>query len=207
MNNTKQKIIQHSLVLFNENGISKASLRDIAKQADISVGNLQYHFKKREDIVELLYFELVDKLDNITALKTDDILKSFINIGSESITIFYDYRFFFLDFISIIRQHDKIKNHYSELSKHRKDSFLEMIDMLIDHGLFRKEELKGEYQSVYKRIEVISNFWFSSILIQSKTLSKKAIDDYSLVISQSVYPYLTEEGRVHYKRMFNEQVL
>jgi len=46
MSATKQKILKQSLQLFNELGISNVSLRDIADEAGISVGNLQYHFKK-----------------------------------------------------------------------------------------------------------------------------------------------------------------
>ena len=61
-------------------------------------------------------------------------------------------------------RNQKIKSHYSELSKRREIASLKVIDVLIKNGLFREELLKNEYRCLYKRIEVISNFWFSSIL-------------------------------------------
>lgn len=90
MNNTKQKILIKSLELFNSKGVSKTSLRTIADEVEISVGNLQYHFKKREDIIEALYFQLVEKMDSIFFIPSDDLLKSFLNISKEIITTLYE---------------------------------------------------------------------------------------------------------------------
>ncbi|WP_074407894.1 MULTISPECIES: TetR/AcrR family transcriptional regulator [Aquimarina] len=207
MNATKQKILIKSLDLFNDSGISNVSLRTIADKAGISVGNLQYHFKKREDIIETLYFQLVEKIDSILFIKTDDLLQSFLNISIEIFTILYEYHFFLLDFITITRRNQKIKRHYSELSKRREIEFINIVDVLIKNGVFREELLKNEYHSLFKRIEVISNFWFSSILIQADVLSKESIEQYSLLISQSIYPYLTDEAKKQYSTIFPSQLV
>lgn len=207
MNATKQKILIKSLNLFNDSGISNVSLRAIADKAGISVGNLQYHFKKREDIIEALYFQLVEKIDSILFIKTDDLLQSFLNISVEIVTILYEYHFFLLDFITITRRNYKIKRHYSELSKRREIEFIKVVDVLIKNGVFREELLKNEYHSLFKRIEVISNFWFSSILIQADVLSRESIEQYSLLISQSIYPYLTDEAKNQYDTIFPSQLV
>lgn len=207
MNSTKDNILIASLELFNETGVSNVSLRMIADRIGISVGNLQYHFKKREEIIESLYFQLVEKIDEIYAVKSDDLLQSFFNISIEMFEILYEYHFFLLDFIFITRNNKKIKSHYSELSKSRETQFLEVAEMMILTGLFRKELLVNEYKNLYKRTEVITNFWFSSILIQTEKLSKDAVDGYSLLIGQSVYPYLTNEGRNRYAAVFPTQLI
>ncbi len=207
MNDTKQKILLKSLELFNTSGISNTSLRTIAGEVGISVGNLQYHFKKREDIIEALYFQLVEKIDSIFLITTDDLLKSFLNISIEIITVLYEYHFFLLDFVIITRRNQKIKSHYSELSKLREIESLKIVDVLIKNGLFREELLKNEYRSLFKRMEIISNFWFSSILIQADVLSKESIQEFSLLISQSIYPYLTDEAKNQYVNIFPYQLV
>lgn len=207
MNETKHKILIKSLKLFNTSGISNVSLRNIADEVEISVGNLQYHFKKREDIIEALYFQLVGKIDNVFVISTDDLLKSFLNISIEIYKILYEYNFFLLDFVAITRRNQKIKSHYSELSKRREIESLKVIDVLIKNGLFREELLKNEYRCLFKRIEVISNFWFSSILIQADALSKESIQEYSILISQSIYPYLTDEAKNQYVNIFPSQLV
>ncbi len=207
MNTTKKKILFKSLQLFNNLGISNVSLRTISEEVGISVGNLQYHFKKREDIVETLYFQLVKKIDTIILIPKEDILKSFFNISTEIFKILYEHRFFLLDFVAITRNNKKIKQHYSQLSKQREIEFLKMLDILILNGFFREELLKNEYKNLFKRVEVISNFWFSSTLIQADVLTEKSIDEYSLLVSQNMYPYLTNKAKEMYTQIFPSQLV
>ncbi len=195
MNATKKKILASSLMLFNKSGISNISLRTIAEEIGISVGNLHYHFKKREEIIEMLYFEIVEKIDQIYVVQMENLLKSLFYLSNEISKIFFEYRFFFLDFITITRANPKIKKHYATLSKRREMEFLKIMDILIKNKIFREPILKNEYQNLYKRVEVLSNFWFSSILIQSNVLTKKSIKEYSLLMNQSMYPYLTPKTK------------
>ncbi len=202
MNTTKQKVLQQSLTLFNERGVSNVSLRAVADAAAISIGNLQYHFKKRDEIIEALYFQIVKKIDAIVAVPSDDLMPSILTISTRMMTVFFEYRFFFLDFPTIVRGNRKIKLNYAELSTRREMEFMKITALLIDKGYFRKEQLENEYQSLYRRTEVITNFWFSSILIQSNSLTKAAIEEYARLISQSIYPYLTEKAKHQFATHF-----
>lgn len=196
MNQTRQRILKKSLELFNEKGVVNVSLRDIAKEITISVGNLQYHYKKREDILEGLYFDLVQKIDAEVVNSTQKLsIHEFLNVSVSVMTVLFEYRFFLIDFVSISRNNETIKTHYSQLSIKREAQFIAFIDTLIAINIFREPFLKDEYTNLYKAIEVISNFWFSNSLIQKESLSKEVIDEYALLIEQVIYPYLTEKGR------------
>ena len=59
---TRKKILDTARALFNQYGYNSVSLRDIAKTVDISEGNLTYHFKKKENLVESLLAEGEDTL-------------------------------------------------------------------------------------------------------------------------------------------------
>jgi len=69
--NTRQRILVTSLHLFNENGVHRTTINDIADEMDISPGNLHYHFRRKSDIVEGLLAEF--KADARTVLHTPDI--------------------------------------------------------------------------------------------------------------------------------------
>ena len=55
--NTRQRILLASLHLFNDNGVQRTTINDIADELDISPGNLHYHFHRKSDIVEGLLAE------------------------------------------------------------------------------------------------------------------------------------------------------
>lgn len=205
MTNTKQKILNISLKLFNEHGLADVSLRAISESATISVGNLQYHFKKREAIIEELYFQLVAEMDSLIIENSNNLLHSFFELSSQMIRKLYEYRFFLLDFVTITRNNKIIKNHYIELSKRREEEFLQMVSVFVEGGIFQQSDLNDEFGNLFKRTEVFSNFWFSSKLIHAENLTEKLIEEYSLLMSQSIYSYLTDLGRTQYKEIFPNQ--
>jgi len=52
---TKEKILSCAQALFRERGYNGVSLRDVAEAAGLSIGNLTYHFPKKESLVEALF--------------------------------------------------------------------------------------------------------------------------------------------------------
>lgn len=56
---TKKELIQNTAIrLFKEKGYANVSLREIAKEANTTVGNLTYHFAQKEDLI----LSLIDNL-------------------------------------------------------------------------------------------------------------------------------------------------
>jgi AcrR family transcriptional regulator len=65
LSDTKQKILEASLQLFNENGISNVRLQQIADETGISVGNLAYHFSNKEAITESLITNVISSFQDL----------------------------------------------------------------------------------------------------------------------------------------------
>ena len=53
--NTYNRIIENSLILFNEQGERNISTNHIAAHLGISPGNLYYHFKNKDEIIVQLF--------------------------------------------------------------------------------------------------------------------------------------------------------
>ena len=203
MSKTKEKILNTSLLLFNEYGLSKITLRRIALEMGISQGNLNYHFKKREDIVEQLYQQLVQNIDaNIQQINPLHLsIKTIYSITHNIAFQFYEFRFFLLDFTQIMREHEAIRAHYQELSNIRKSQMMFIWTQLVFKKLIRPEAFTQEYENLYTRIQIMSDFWMSSHSIQKGTITKKQTTAYVKIIFENIYPYLTVLGHDQYQNI------
>jgi len=48
--NKRDRLVDSAATLFHQNGLSSTSLADIAKHADIPIGNVYYYFKAKEEL-------------------------------------------------------------------------------------------------------------------------------------------------------------
>lgn len=200
MKNTKESILEVSLSLFNTEGLSQVTLRTIASKMAISQGNLNYHFKKRDDIIETLYFQLVSKIDAHMAeiVTKAPGLESMFSLSALMMESFFEYRFFMLDFVQVMRENEKVKTHYLALTQTREEQFIHLFKGLANTGIMRDELLPNEFLFLYKRFQILGDFWISSAEVTHNQLEKKLLKEYAQVISQSIFPYLTEKGKLEY---------
>jgi len=202
---TKVIILETALDLFNTQGLSKVTLRTIANNMGISQGNLNYHFKKREDIIEALYFQLIDRINESMSqiVENDNILKVLLDMSQSVMFNLFAYRFIMLDFVQIMRENGRIKLHFQALQKLREEQFLTFFEVLISAGVMEKETLPNEYRNLCNRLQILGDFWISSAEISKGKLSKKSISKYGEIINQSIYPYMTEKGQKDYLLIMN----
>ena len=201
--NTKDKILQTALDLFNEKGLSQVTLRTIANQMGISQGNLCYHYNKREQIIESLYFNLAKNIDSKMEKfhQNENLLKSLFDLSEMIMHSFYDFRFLFLDFIQVMRENDTIKEHYKQLTKQREKEFSSILNALIKDRIIQPEVFPKQYFNLYKRWNILGDFWISSAYVQQGKIAKKEIKLYFEIISESIYPYLTDKGKIEYEKL------
>jgi AcrR family transcriptional regulator len=71
----RERILDVSLELFNEQGYDKTSLREIAERLDVTKAALYYHFERKEDILLELHLRLHalgwKALDHLERLDSD----------------------------------------------------------------------------------------------------------------------------------------
>ncbi|MFT5819739.1 MAG: AcrR family transcriptional regulator [Crocinitomix sp.] len=203
MRGTNQKILRAARLLFNEQGVAKVSQRTICDHIAISPGNLTYHFKKRDDIIEALYFELAtgieECLDN--AEKAELNLEELAQLTKDTNKIFFENRFFMIDFFQVLRSNKKIKKHYTDLSTRRLTFIKKLLDNLIQTGKMRKAELPNEYGHLCTRAELFGDFWVASIGTTSDDVMLKHTRIYTAIFMQSFYPYLTKTGKEEFLRL------
>ena len=68
---TKGRIAQTAIGLFNERGTATVSTNHIAEAMGISPGNLYYHYRNKEEIVRAIFERMIASWEVLSALPQD----------------------------------------------------------------------------------------------------------------------------------------
>ena len=96
-----------------------------------------------------------------------------------------------------------IKCQLEYIHKFQTEIVLMQYLYLIKNKILRKEVLPNEYLFLYKRFQILGDFCFSSAEVTKPGLNKKLIKEYSEIINQSIFPYLTDKGKKEYLELTN----
>lgn len=203
MKNRKQNILSTSRKLFNKLGYSNVTIRMIALELKISSGNLNYHFKKREDILEALYFEMVSNFDaRIENLEDSKLSLTTIKRDIElSMQRMVEYHFFWTDLYSLLRLNDKIRLHFEEVYKKRFKGYEFLFNSLIEMNIMESFEFLKESQFLIERMIGFSNTWLYNSFLYQRKINQNYIETQSDNLLFMLYPYLTDFGKREYKRL------
>lgn len=200
---TKTKILTAARLLFNDFGFSNVTIRMIAIELQMSPGNLNYHFKTREDILEALYFEMVKEFDNrVDQLSTQEI--SFQTIKQDihqSMKRMVDYRFFWTDLYNLLRLNKSIKAHFETVYHRRFEGYEFLMKYLTDKGLLQNFEFSSERQFLIERMIGFSNTWLYNSRLYDIEINDDYLEHQTDHLLVMLYPYLTDLGKTHLKKV------
>jgi AcrR family transcriptional regulator len=116
---TRDRIVDAALALFNADGAHAVSTRHIAARLGISPGNLYYHFGNKEEIVLALYERIEAELEAILtpgagAARSFDQVLGYLDA---IFTHLWEFRFFYRDLNSLLRDVPGLKERYRDLAE------------------------------------------------------------------------------------------
>jgi len=134
---TKDRILLTSLTLFNDEGEPNVTTVDIATEMDISPGNLYYHFKGKEAIIERLYLIMEQELNEVlqAPIKNDIDAENawfYLYVVFEQI---HKYQFFYRNIADILSRYPKINQRFSRLLKKKRATAFATLTLLEENGV------------------------------------------------------------------------
>lgn len=203
--NTKEKILFKALELFNERGYNTITTRHIAAELNISGGNLHYHFKHSEDIIKILFSELVLKMDGLLdrMKKTENnTLEDLYQFTYSTCEIFYSYRFIFVSFVDILKNIPEIETKYEAINFSRKEEFQLIFSGLQKNNIFQKDIPQFVIDCLTEQIFIIGDNWLTHNRLVLKLEQKQAILHYTLLQMNLFYPLLTPKQQKLYENRY-----
>lgn len=194
--NTRTTIKQTALALFNTHGLDNISLRDIAKEAGISPGNLTYHFKRRDDLVYALYLDLVEEID--AHLEGDDPIniEAMLVMSDGVYHAFERHRFIMVDFVSVMHNHPKIHEHYAQLRQRRQRQSMLMFAQLVEDGVMHPAAFPGQWETLLMNMTLVGDFFLMAAQWVYAIDPAEQKRTYTQLLSQLIWPYLTPKGQM-----------
>lgn len=157
---TKDRILETSLILFNDEGEQNVSTVDIANEMDISPGNLYYHFKGKEAIIDVLFDNFEAELTEVlrAPLKNALDLKDhwfYFYVVFEDI---YKFRFFYMNLTDVLRRNPDLERRFRRLVQLKRDAFTTLCNAFVAADMMSADEL--EIAQLVENIVITLNYWF-----------------------------------------------
>ncbi|MEH6538233.1 MAG: TetR/AcrR family transcriptional regulator [Psychroserpens sp.] len=206
MSKKKKLILEAARTLFNEKGYHDVTIRMIALKMNMSSGNLNYHYKKREDIFEALYFEMVSEFDErINMLPNIEISIEQVKIDVErSMRRMLDYTFFWTDLYNLLSINDKVKEHFQEVYKKRIEGCFLLFKKMKEKDLMKDSSFELEYNFLAERMIHYGNTWLYSSSLYPNKLNSDNIDYHVNTFLSILFPFLTFQGKKEFQNLLPE---
>ena len=204
MNNTRALICDTATKMFNEKGYHAVSLRDIAKEAGTTIGNLTYHFKKKEDLVAAMVSELQDdfSLYFSTGLTGKDLLLDILNSFKKAEENRKRYSFYYNNLNELAAVSENLMRKNQMFQKKLYDYYLLSLRVLQGEGLVKETVDKVSLHLLACTLVNISGSWgtlaspYSNTLINTRSYSETCCDMLSVFLSADYLPAVEEWKKI-----------
>ncbi|NUN99551.1 MAG: TetR family transcriptional regulator [Saprospiraceae bacterium] len=191
---TKQKILAAAVGCFNSRGLVNARLQHIADEAFMSLGNLTYHFRNKEAILQAIWTQIEGQQSLL--LTEFRILPLFEDIERLMISTFelqQQYAFFYLDTLDIVRNYPDISIRYRQLVLWQIQQLELALEFNKSRGAFRSELLKEEQmQTLATQFWITANSWMYCCHVQGEPAND--YKKFQQALWGLLFPYFTDIG-------------
>ena len=158
---TRERILDTSLAMFNAQGEPNVTTNHIADELGISPGNLYYHFRNKDDIVEQLFSRYEMRIDD-ALLVPEDRLPNLEDIWLQLHLVFecmWAYRFLYRDLVDILARNRKLKLRFVRILTRASASAAELMRGLARAGIMRAST--AEIRALSENVLLVATFWQS----------------------------------------------
>jgi AcrR family transcriptional regulator len=194
--NTRARIIETALGLFNEHGTGAISTNHIAEALGISPGNLYYHFRNKEEIIRAILGRKDARWESLYHLP-EDRAPTLADVGRlvrENFSLVWDYRFFFRELSTLTQRDPLLKQRYQQIRRERLAAFEELFQHFVSAGVARPPSSPALVANLAKLCWLISDYWLPFVELDGEPVLPDVIEQGVALYMQVLDPYVNQIG-------------
>ena len=120
---TKDRIIHAAIELFNQRGEQNVTTNHIAADLGMSPGNLYYHFRNKEDIIQAIFELYAQELETLFSLKEEPspesigTLQASLTYLERILYLIWRYRFAYDNLADILARSESLSYWYRQIQE------------------------------------------------------------------------------------------
>ena len=186
-----------TLELFNRFGEPNVSTTLISAEMNISPGNLYYHFRNKDDIIEQLFAVYEQRMDAALSAPSGR-LPGLEDVWLQLHLVFeciWDYRFLYRDLVDILSRNRRLRLRFARILKRADEQAHQVMRGLVQAGIMRASA--DEVDAASTNILVIATFWMNYAAARGDKDERASIRDGIVQVMMLIAPFLRDAERLH----------
>ena len=194
---TRERILQTALRLFNQRGLHLVGVREIARELSISPGNLQYHFKRKDDLVAALIEAMhADTTRAMGALRLEEVsFPALFELALERMRAHLRYRGVLLSYPELVARSPDLRKLERQLMPKRRARFDRTVQLMLRAQLIRADALnRADY--LFEQTHYLGRSWLACATLTTADKQLPRAAAHHLRLSMQLWePYATDVGK------------
>jgi AcrR family transcriptional regulator len=193
---TRERILDVAIQLFNENGTNAVSTNHIAEAAGISPGNLYYHFRNKEAIINAIYNRMSVEWADIHLLPAGQAptLNDLTTIVRRNFEVLMPYRFFYREMVLLIRNDAELQAKYQAVRNGGFANIEYLLTQFINAGIARAPTPPTTMEDLAALVWLVVEFWLVFVELGGDSVTTEQQERGVHLLMQVLRPYLVVSG-------------
>jgi AcrR family transcriptional regulator len=194
---TAARILEHARRAFNERGVAAVGIRDIARELDLSPGNVSYHFATKEALVlALIEREHAANDAAVQAPSGEFDFRAFAAVVRAVMRRDLDNAWLLRDLAGLLVAMPSLWPRHREMQRARYARVDGAARRLVDAGFLDRERTRGALPVLREQVVTQIMFWVSSaVLAAPERDPAERLDAHVRAVLWLFLPWCTPRGR------------
>jgi AcrR family transcriptional regulator len=202
---TQSKILSTALKLFNAHGTGKVSPLRIATACGISKGNLNYHYRRKADIILDLFLRMNEEIESRWNNEGPPSMEQLSFLFFRELRLMWRYRFFYRELVPLLRDDPELRRHFTQLRRKRTRDGQKFLEGLVARGFIRRLGHPNEFELLTTNTWLLTNHWLNFVESTGQ-MDEQALRRGYLVMLNMIRPYATEIGLRDFERLADPRI-